>query len=175
MKKFHVHPWIRYFLRYFTVGIYLLFPIYSIYSVLYNETMFAASDRPLFLLLGCFLLIMGCCLLNFIYLERCFPVLILSNEEICWKCPFRKTIRIPVNQCIEIGAYLENANNGIPSEQIYFSDCSAPSRFAKKGILTRSEHLVKFAYTEELYQYIIKNYPSKLTGCLLAYHRQRKR
>lgn len=173
--KFYVQPVIRYFLRYLVLGIFVGFPLHFTCFVTFDEALVSANDRPFALVLGFLLLVIGFCIMNCVFIERCFPVLILSSSEICWKCPFRKTKVIPTANCVEIGAYLENANSGIPSEQIYFSDYLHPISQLKKENLPSSKHLIKFYYSEELYRYLINHYPGKMTSCLVAYSQQKKK
>ena len=107
--------------------------------------------------------------------DKFFAVLILSKESICWKCPFRKSKKLSLANCIEIGAYIENAQKGIPSEQIYFSDYASPIRKVdKNGVIKSSQHLIKFPYSDELCDYLIKKYPNTLTESLSTFRHQQK-
>lgn len=129
-----------------------------------------------FYLLGSGLSLSGCVLVHIGFWEKCFSRLEVSDWEICWKCPFRRTRRMALDACVEIGAYLENEGKGIPSEQIYFSDHPNPKQHLdRNGSMKASSHLIKFWYSEALCQYLLKTCPGRQTGCLLAYRQRRKR
>lgn len=88
---------------------------------------------------------------------------------------FPKVKKLSLANCIEIGAYIENEQKGIPSEQIYFSDYASPIRkMDKNGVIKSSQHLIKFPYSDELCDYIIKKYPNSLTGSLSTFRCQLK-
>ena len=115
-------------------------------------------------------------LFNFGFLEKMFATLVLSDEEICWKCPLRKTRVLSISQCIEIGAYIENANNGIPSKQIYFSDHINPKKnMSNNGSIKASQHFIKFRYSEELAEFILKRYTTVNTDCLKQFVQAQKK
>ena len=63
----------------------------------------------------CFgLALMGCILVHIGFWEKCFSRLELSGEEIRWKCPLRRNRIMSVENCVEIGAYLENVTVNDP-------------------------------------------------------------
>lgn len=131
----------------------------------------------IYLYLMCFgLALTGCILVHIGFWEKCFSRLELSPEEIRWKCPLRRSRIMSVDNCVEIGAYLENEGKGIPKEQIYFSDHPNPKQHLDRNhSLKASNHLIKFWYSEALCQYLLRTYSGKQTSCLLAYRQRRKR
>ena len=105
---FRANPTQRFF-RYVAIflfsGVPLILSVFAFSDAIYPE------DRGLFIAFCVFLALCGLILINYAFWEKLFSVLILTKEEIQWKCPLRKTKIIPVAKCIEIGAYLENANS----------------------------------------------------------------
>lgn len=172
--KFYPPKIIRFCYRYILLFILCILPLLLACEI--SKISPTIEGSTLVLLIVCLALtLIGGLLIHFAFWEKFFAVLILTETEIRWICPFRKTRIILVTDCTEIGAYLENSNSGIPSEQIYFSDYRYPKQnMGKKGIMKPSQHLIKFWYTDQLCNYIIRNYCSKLTGSLSAYRRQRK-
>ena len=169
--KFYPPNIVRFFYRYALIFVLILLPLF-----LGVDAILSYRREGLFDLSICTLLaIFGGMLIHVSFWEKFFGIIILSNTEIRWKCPFRRTRVILLHNCTEIGAYLENENSGFPSEQIYFSDHAYPKQhMTKNGIMKSSQHLIKFWYSEELCTFIIHNYSSKLTSCLSGYRRQRK-
>ncbi len=134
------------------------------------------GEELYFILMGFGMSLLGGIMIQLWFWEKCFSHLELSEQEIRWKCPFRRDRVIPVSQCVEIGAYVENEGNGVPSEQIYFSDHPNPKQnMGKNGVIKASKHLIKFYYDEELCKYLIRTYSGKQTSCLSAYRQRRKR
>ena len=69
---------------------------------------FIKSEDRIIYTAFCFLLTLcGIWVVHIAFWEKCFAVLTLTDDEIRWTCPLRKTKVIPVAQCKEIGAYLE--------------------------------------------------------------------
>ena len=173
MKKFYPHYMIRYFSGYALVLLFVLLPVLT--GLWCADT--AIPEEEMYFILGGFVMSgIGFIMIQFWFWEKCFSHLELSEAEIRWKCPLRRDRVIPVQQCVEIGAYVENEGNGVPSEQIYFSDHPNPkATMGKNGVIKASKHLIKFYYDEELCKYLIKTYSGKQTNCLSAYRQRRKR
>lgn len=170
--KFYPPKIVRYFYRYALLFLLIILPLFLGIDAVISYRREGVID----LFICSSLAAIGGILLHIGFWEKFFAVLILTDTEICWKCPFRKTRVILLADCVEIGAYLENANSGIPSEQIYFSDQIYPQKnTSQNGVIKSSQHLIKFWYNDELCHYIIQNYPSKLSNCLNGYRRQRKK
>ena len=120
--------------------------------------------------------LLGGVLIHIGFWEKCFSHLELTEKEIRWVCPLRRSRIMQAESCVEIGAYLENEGHGIPTEQIYFSDHANPKRYMdKNGSMRPSSNLVKFWYSELLCQYLLRTYSGKQTSCLLTYRQRRKR
>ena len=167
--KFYTKPLIRFCYRYVALFLFIVFPL-----CLSGYTEFMYGDGVWIYKVFClFLAVCGSILVNYAFWEKFFAVLIITNDRICWKCPFRHARMILVSDCAEIGVYIENANNGIPSKHIYFSDHKNPwEGIGKNGVVKASHHLIKFWYSDELCSYIIKSLPDEKTTLLRAYRQQ---
>ena len=173
MKKFYPHPLIRYFSG---IGILALMVILPLTAGFLGAGASVPGEEWIFLVSGLLVSLGGCVVVHLWFWEKCFSHLELSDSEIRWKCPLRRDRVMSVDQCAEIGAYMENEGNGIPKAQIYFSDHLHPKQnMGKNGVMKASEHLIKFWYSEELCKYLIGTYSGKQTSCLSAYRRRRKR
>lgn len=173
--KFKPPKIIRFCYRYVLIVILIVLPL-----VMAIDTIISSQDlygEPFCFCIICIMLsIIGGILIHIGFWEKFFAVLILTEQEIRWKCIFRRARVMNLSDCVEIGAYLENASKGITSTQIYFSDHTYPQKhMGKNGAMKASQHLIKYWYSEELCNYLIKNYPSKKTGCLSAYRRRVKK
>ena len=108
--------------------------------------------------------------------EKFFARLIVKDDCICWKCPFRKTIIIPIEQCNYIGVQLEESHNGLPYPNIYFAVRPYPSEYIGKiNKVPCREGFVKFWYTEKLSNYICQKLSGDKTGGLLYYRIQSRK
>ena len=170
--KFYPPNIVRFFYRYALVFVLVLLPLFLGCDAIVSYHSAGLLD----FIICTSLAIFGGILIHIGFGEKFFGVIILTDTEIRWKCPFRKTRVILLQDCAEIGAYLENEKSGFPSEQIYFSDHVYPKQhMTKNGIIKPSQHFIKFWYSEELCAYIIRTYPSKLTSCLSSYRRRKKK
>ena len=91
--------------------------------------------------------------------KKHFATLRITKTEIIWRCPFCKTRVMRIENCLEVGSYLENKDNGIPKEMIYFSDHKKAQweivqKGLNKGVLPDSKHVIKYWYSDELRRYI---------------------
>lgn len=173
--KFHPMPIVRYCYRYFFVALFILFPIYIMFGISFNSSMVRADQRLAFFLMGLALLILGSLLTHFAFWEKFFATLEITKDHVIWRCPLRKTQSMSLDDCVEIGACREHVNNGIPSECIYISDRKNPVMDTHlHGSIKRSPHLIKYAYSDRLCDYLIQRVPDKRTGSLSAYRWRRK-
>lgn len=173
--KFYPPKIIRFYYRYLMLLLLIGLPIILAIGSFHIKWT-KPNDQYFGFTIGIFLAVVGALLINVGFWEKFFAVLRISDTTILWKCPFRKTRILPISDCVEIGAYLENKNNGIPSEQIYFSKYPYPQKnMDKHGIMKPSQDLIKFWYSDELYRFLIGNMSSKQTSCLRAYKWQRKK
>ena len=95
----------------------------------------------------------------FAFWKKHFATLCITETDIIWRCPFCITRVMRIEDCLEVGSYLENKDNGIPKEMVYFSDHkSTQSEIIKKGVnrgvLPASKHVIKYWYSDELRRYI---------------------
>ena len=173
MTKFYPHPMIRYFSGFMLILLLVVLPALAGY---WGMNVAIPGEEIYHILMGFGMSLIGCGIIQLWFWEKCFSHLELSAQEIRWKCPLRRDRVIPLEKCVEIGAYMENEGNGIPSEQIYFSDHPNPKQnMGKNGVIKASKHLIKFYYGEELCKYLIRTYSGKQTSCLSAYRQRRKR
>lgn len=170
--KFLPHPILR-VLRYVYLVVFIVLPLYM--STVSSRFVVAGDEHKLAALFIAFAVVESFIVYG-VFLEKLFPVLILTESEIIWKCPLKRNRKISVNQCAEIGAYVEFKDKGIPSEQIYFSDHpEAQNNMRKNGSLKASGHLIKFEFSHELCKYVLQTYPDSITGSLREYCQQRKK
>ncbi len=173
--KFHPKPIIRYCYRYVFVALYILFPIYIMFGMTFNIAMTKMEDRLTCFLVGAVLLIFGSTLTHIAFWEKFFATLEITEDKIIWKCPFRKTQSMSLDDCVVIGACREHVKNGIRSECIYISDIAMPTIDTDlRGGLKRSRHLIKYVYSDKLCDYLIRKVPDKRTRTLGAYRWRRK-
>ena len=173
--KFHPMPIMRYCYRYLFIALFILFPIYIMFGMTFNPTMVSEEKRLGFFLLGLVLLIFGWVIIHVGFWEKFFATLEVTDDRVIWRCPFRKTQSMLLNDCLLIGACREHVNNGIPSECIYISDTKMPMLDAElRGSLKRSPHLIKYAYSDKLCDYLIRKIPDKRSSALSAYRWRRK-
>ena len=164
---------IRHFYRYGMIFVLVGLPLCLAAS---SNDWIIYEDRPAVVITCILLSLAGAVLIHVGFWEKFFAVLILSENEVRWKCPLRKTRVIQISQCVEIGAYIENANNGIPTERMYFSTTPNPQiRMSKSGAMRESQNLIKFWYSRELCDYIIQTYPQEKTNLLSEYLVQRQK
>ena len=173
--RFYPAPIIRHFYRYFFVSLYILFPIFVMFGVTFNSAMIKEEDRLGWFLLGFAFLIFGSLLIHFAFWEKFFATLEITDDRVIWKCPFRKTQNMRLDDCAVIGACREHTRNGIPSESIYISDVViSMSETDLRGTLKRSKHLIKYAYSDTLCDYLLQKVPDKPTRILGSYRWRRK-
>ena len=175
--KFHPIPIIRYCYRYLMVGLFILYPIYVLVSSAFNTeiAMIKEEDQLWWILIGAALLVGGALIIHLAFWEKFFATLEITDHQIVWKCPFRKTHRMSLNDCVAIGACKENTKGGVPSECIYIIDIKMPMIDTNlPGTLKRSHHLIKYAYSDQLCDYLLRKVPDKRTRILSAYRWRRK-
>ena len=172
--KFQPAPMVRYCYRYFFIALYILFPIYIMLGMPFSRT--ASGDRFGWFLFGAALLILGSVLIHYAFWEKFFATLEITDDWIIWRCPFRKTQRISLDACVTIGACREHTKRGIPSECIYISDVQMSMMDTDlPGAIKRSKHLIKYAYSDRLCDYLIQKISDKRTRTLSAYRWRRKK
>ncbi len=172
--KFYPPNIVRFYYRYAFTGIFCMLPM-----ALAIFAPFKASSVEVAVMLSFMLTMLSVCglgIIHFWFWEKFFGVLTITDDAVRWTCPFRKSRVIRMCDCAEIGAYIECAEKGIPSEWIYISDHRYPQRnMDKNGVMKASDHFIKFWYSRELADYLIRQYPSTITGVLNAYRRKKNR
>lgn len=173
--KFWPKPIIRYCYRYFFVVLFILFPVYIMFGMTFNGSMVREEDRLAFFLMGLALFVLGALLMHFVFWESFFATLEITQDRVIWRCPLRKPQSMSLDDCVVIGACREHVNNGIPSECIYISDKEIAVMDSNlRGSMKRSPHLIKYAYSDRLCDYLIRKVPDKRTSSLSAYRWRRK-
>ena len=168
-------PIIRYCYRWFFIALFILFPIYIMFGLTFNSALTKEEDQRLCFLFGAVLLIFGTLLIHFEFWEKFFATLEITKDRIIWRCLFRKTKSMLLADCVAIGACREHTKKGIPSECIYISDAPIPAVDTDlPGTLKPSLHLIKYAYSDQLCDYLIQKVPDKRTRNLGAYRWRRK-
>lgn len=88
--------------------------------------------------------------------EKLFATIYISPKEIIWRCPFRKTRRLPTEKCY-IGVEMENSHVKGDYPYIYFSLKPYPSEKEHKiNEIPCSDEFVKYRYHVDIAQYILK-------------------
>ena len=173
--RFHPAPIIRYCYRWFFIALFILFPLYIMFGMAFNRALTKEEDQLLWFLTGAVFLVYGSLLMHFGFWEKFFATLEITEERIIWRCLFRKTQSMFLVDCVVIGACREHTKKGIPSECIYISDTPMPMMDTDlPGALKRSHHLIKYAYSDQLCDYLIRKVPDKRTRTLGAYRWRRK-
>ena len=136
---------------------------------------FTSPDEIWYPIISCSLL----ALFNFTVIqigfwEKLFSKVTVSCSEVVWKCPMRRTKRLLLSECVEIGAFLEHENRGIPVEQIYFSDCKNVDLSRIRKMMRFNSKVIVFWYSEALYRHIKQTMNSHITSRLVAYRIQKR-
>ena len=177
--KFYTKPPLRYFYRYALLGLLIVLPvfifIYFAEDIGWRNIWIDPSliGGMLFLLL---LVVGGIILVHFAFWEKCFATLTITEDEVIWRCPFRKTRRLPVFECRYIGVELEESANGLPYPFIYLTSEPYPYEYRHKiNKLRCSDSFIKFWYSEKLSDHLRERFPGMKTGSLLAYQIKQKK
>lgn len=166
--KFATNKLLRVY-RYFFLLILIGIPLY-LTVLAYDRSLVKEKDLVIHVCVCLGLTIVGCILIHKHFWEKFFATLTVSDSAIVWSCPFRKTIMLPLDKCNFIGVQMEESHNGLPYAFIYFSYKLYPSEYIGKiNKLHCSEGFIKFWYSKELGDYLIKHLPGSKTGTILAY------
>lgn len=171
---FHTKPLLRIY-RYLFLLLFIILPLY-LASLAFDATMVRREDVVIHILMCSGLAVIDCVLVHCFFWEKFFATLTFSDEQIIWKCPFRKTIKLAINECNYVGVQLEESHNGLPYPFVFFSVKPYPYAFRGKiNKLPCKEEFIKFWYTEELSDFLVGYLPSDKKGQILAYRIQSKR
>ena len=154
--KFYPPTMIRYVYRWLALLEFVGLPIFL---VIWTFPMTAPEDHWMWALCMGLMLVFSLFAEYIAFWKKHFAILRITESEIIWRCPFCKTRVMRIEDCLEVGSYLENKDNGIPKEMVYFSDHkSTQSEIIKKGVnrgvLPASKHVIKYWYSVELRRYI---------------------
>ena len=164
---------IRHFYRYGMIFVLVGLPLCLAAS---SNDWVIYEDRSAVVITCILLSLAGAVLIHVGFWEKFFAVLILSENEVRWKCPLRKTITMKRAECITVG--LECETTPVPGEfaYIYFASIPYPSKAERKKVVARSRNgLIKFRYTPELGEYVIKEFAPITTYTLCSYQRISKK
>lgn len=104
--------------------------------------------------------------------EKFLAKLIITDDEIIWKCIFKKSHTMQINSCTFVGVELESSFNKLDYPFIYFATTWYPKMYAHKiDKLKNSDQFIKFWCTDKLADYLIASLPKEKTGGL-QYHRR---
>ena len=108
--KFHPIPIIRHYYRYLIVGLFILFPAYNFLVAVFFPAIapIKEDDRLDWILITAALLVGAALMVHIAFWEKFFATLEITDREIIWRCPFRKTHRMYLDDCVAIGACKEN-------------------------------------------------------------------
>lgn len=173
--KFHTYPAIRYYAGSLSLLIFFIIPVYMFLETI-NNKIYPLSEY-IYLVIFAGVIAIGCIMLfYFALLEKCFAYIVISDNAISLKCPLRKTITIKRAECISVG--LECETTPVPGEfaYIYFASIPYPSKAERKKVVARSRKgLIKFRYTPELGEYVVKEFAPITTYTLCSYQRISKK
>ena len=156
MEVFLSIPWII-----FSYGFIVIFCEYAngsctlwdfIWTLLVQS---ACSIGGLWMLLGDFLF------------PRAFGRLLVYEDKVVYKCPFRRKRMLKIKDCVYMGVEnYEKLNRGMPIVRgdeisfIYFSNKPYPKEFSGKiTALKNSKDFIKFSYTDKLAEAVIEVFP----------------
>ena len=171
--KFYTLPAIRYWARYGIIFILFGGPAIMFIPYLFGGQALRPEDVPIFSALCLILFSAGGFIMNIGFLEKCFASLTVTSQTIEWKCPFRRTCKIPTLECRYFGVQLEDSHNGLDYAFIYISKDPYPKEYEHRiNKLKCSDGFIKFWYSDELCDYLVEKFPHNRTGPLQYYRRQ---
>lgn len=120
-------------------------------------------------------------------LPRLVSTITVKNNYIIWHCPFRKTIKISVEDCEYVGledssqyvyfryrtqeAMYTMLSRGDEMVYIYLSKTPFPKKYIHKAAAAPcKEGFIKFAYSDALCQELIEFLPKDKTSALVAFY-----
>lgn len=174
--KFYTKPILRYCYRYLLLMILVGLPTYFVVLSIFDDGFVQPQDKPLVASFFLVLMVCGCVLVHIGFWEKCFATVIVTDGDIRWKCPFRKTRILPMEKCRFSGVESEESYNGLPYLHIYVSCEPYPQKFKNRiNRLKCSDRFIKFWYSEELCRVLERTLPVESRGSLTAYRIRSKR
>ena len=113
-------------------------------------------------------------------LDRAFGRLLVYEDRIVYKCPFRITRKMAVENCKYVGVEDYKAlNSGIPMVRgdevsfIYVSNIPYPKNYKNKiSLLKNKSGFIKFSYSDELARSLLQILPPQRVYFLNAFYNQ---
>ncbi len=165
---------IRFCYRYLLIGIMVVLPVICLFLAL--DERFTAPEDILYPVIICSLLaIVNFVVIQIVFWEKLFSRITINKREVRWQCPLRRDRVLPLQECVEIGAFLEHENKGIPTEEIYFSNCKNLDLPNIRKAMHKNRKLIVFWHSEDLYGYIQKTVDGQVSSRLVAYRIQKRR
>ena len=161
--KFRPIPFIRYFARWFVLLLgcsILLVGIWFTIGLSPEERCFETWAMAIF----CFIytIFVFPYILHQVW-EKYFATLFVSESQIIWRCPFRRTKYLLTEQCY-IGVEKEISHWKIEYNYIYFSLSPYPRKFTNKiDKLPNSDTFLKYRFEPKLAEYILRTLPKAQT------------
>lgn len=172
--KFHTLPIIRYYVTILVFLIFLILPS-SFVTLGFVPSLFSAADRTTWIIFSVSLLILSLAFIHFAFWEKCFAYIVVTEKEIIWKCPFRKSISITRKDCLRVGLEYENTTLPIKYPYIFFTSTNYPREEDPFiGKIRCKPGIIKFRYTKPLADYVIKEFAPITNYALCSYHRANK-
>ncbi len=169
--KFYTKPILRYCYRYLWLVVFCGIPAYLTISAIADYP--AKNSLGLAIICGILFVYMAG-LTHYAFWEKFFASIQIDNDQVIWRCPFRKTRTLPFSECW-IGVELEDAHNGLDYPLVYFSRNPYPEKYRSRiNKMKVSPDFIKFWYSEELAEYIIRNVASQKMGSLQYYRNMQK-
>ncbi len=165
---------IRFCYRYVFLGVLVVLPIICMIAAM--DVRFTKPQDFWYPIVGCSLLaIFNFLVIQLGFWEKMFSRVTIKDGTVKWKCPLRRNRTLTMEECVEIGAFLEHGNKGIPTEEIYFSNQKNVDIVNIRRIMRKNCKIIVFWYSEELYRYIRQTADSKVTSRLVGYRAQKRR
>ncbi len=153
-------------IRYVIIGIAVVFPPAFILRF-WNTT--APENRGILILECVGVFVLFALMFWFGLVRRMFSSLQITADEICLQRPFKKKWVMATKDCAEVGSYFEIGFRGGTRQTIYFSDHKDVLKEIENSGHKSTNHLIKFYYTEELRQYIVRELPNMNTKIGTSY------
>ena len=171
--KFKTFALIRYWAAPLFILMFIVFP--QILFLFFLSSDWSIGEKLPLLSFAGILMLGGIALFHFDYWERCYAYLVITPDAIIRKCIFRRSIVIPRTECKFVG--LEFETTPLPNEYpyIYFTSLNYPDRDNPGPVKIKcKEGLIKLRYTNQLAEYVMKEFSQITTYDLCSYYRKNK-
>lgn len=170
--KFHTLPVVKYYAGTMAFILLVLWPV-GLFIWGWQEYQ-VTGDVRWFVLPGVLLLL--CILLHqFSFWKKFYATLHISENEIVWKCPLRKSISISIEDCVQIGIEFEKTPAPLVYPYIYFVTYPYSKDTSKNyGKVKCRDGLIKFRYSNRIAKYVISKHNTKTSFALCDFYRKHK-